>query len=150
MRWPRFIRRRTMLPPMRPRPTIPISIVTPLSLTLSPAGRGDSLSDCGLDCGCERFPARRGLFTERDAQHREPPRRERFEVAQRLRLPEDREAVGLARDEHVARVVLNDLEEHAGLGTALVQLAGGVKEARTVARGGRVCVASRTLARIDA
>src|SRR6266481_917357 len=122
MRWPRFIRRRTMLPPMRPRPTIPISIVTPLSLT----GRGDSLSDCGLDCGCERFPARSGLFTERHAEHREPPRRERFEVAQRLRLLEDREAVWLARDGHVARVVLDNLEEHAGLWPALVQLAGGV------------------------
>src|SRR5713226_8257256 len=29
MRWPRFMRRKTMLPPMRPRPTIPISMVIP-------------------------------------------------------------------------------------------------------------------------
>src|ERR1700687_1847591 len=29
MRWPFFSRRRTMLPPMRPSPTIPISIVIP-------------------------------------------------------------------------------------------------------------------------
>src|SRR6266849_10118946 len=126
MRWPRFIRRRTMLPPMRPSPTIPISMVN------SSAG----LSDCGFDCCRERSPARRSLFPERDAQHREPPRRERLQVAQRLGLLENREAVGLARDGHVARVVLDDLEKHAGLGAAFVQLAGGVKEARTVARGG--------------
>src|SRR6266851_9147180 len=128
MRWPRFIRRRTMLPPMRPSPTIPISMVN------SSAG----LSDCGFDCCRERFPARGGLFPERDAKHREPPRRERFEVAQRLRLLEDREAVGLARDGHVARVVLDDLKEHACLGATLVQLARGVKEAWTVAGRGRV------------
>src|SRR5260370_31914525 len=101
MRWPRFIRRRTMLPPMRPRPTIPIAMVN------SSAG----LSDCGFDCRCERLPARRGLFPDRDAQNRETPRRERFEVAQRLGLLEDREAEGLARNGHVARVVLDDLEE---------------------------------------
>ena len=40
MRWPRFIRRKTMLPPMRPRPTIPISICAPLPNPLPCGERG--------------------------------------------------------------------------------------------------------------
>src|SRR5439155_10977759 len=86
----------------------------------------------------ERLPPGCGFFSERHPQHREPARCERLQVAQRLRLLEDREAVGLAWDGHIARVVLDYLEEEPDLRAALVELAGGVKEAWAVARRGGV------------
>src|SRR5260370_11584396 len=132
IRWPRFISRSTMLPPIRPRPTIPISMVN------SSAG---GLSDCGFDCRRERLPAGRPLPAEGHAEHREPPRAERLQVAEGLRLLEDREAVGLPGDRHVASVVLDDLQEEPGLRAALVQLARGVEE-KSVDLGGRRIIRS--------
>src|SRR6267143_3827110 len=134
MRWPRFIRRRTMLPPMRPRPTIPISMVlssrkwalTPLfqkggtpPLCAEPGeapgaplcqpsplrGEVDFLLDRRSDRRRQRLPSGRRLLAERHAQDRETPRCQRLQIAERLRLLEDREAVRLAGDGHVAGVV---------------------------------------------
>src|SRR5712692_4524531 len=113
MRWPRLSRRRTMLTPM---PTIPFSIVlslrkwgfTPLSPTL-PLRAGGGLLDRRSDRRRQRLPSGRRFFAERHPQNREPARRQRLQVAERLRLLEDREAERLAGDGHVAGVVLDDL-----------------------------------------
>src|SRR5260370_15799711 len=118
-----------MLPPMRPRPTIPISMVIP---------SGAWLLDRCSNCCRQRLPTCSRLSAERHPQHREPARCERLQVAQRLRLLEDRKAVRLAGDGHVFRVVLDDLQKKADLRAALVQLSGRVEEARPVARGGGV------------
>src|SRR5712691_11395690 len=126
MRWPRFIRRKTMLPPRRP---IPISMVIP---------SGAWLLDRRSDRRRQRLPSGRRLFPKRHPQNREPARREGLQVAQRLRLLEDREAKRLAWDGHVFGVVLDDLQEKADLGAAFVQLSGRVEEARPVAGGGGV------------
>src|SRR6266849_6786491 len=129
MRWPRLSSRRTMLPPMRPRPTIPISMVIP---------SGGWLPDRRFDRRRQRLPSGRRFFAERHPQNREPARRQRLQVAERLRLLEDREAERLAGDGHVAGVVLDDLQEEADLGAAFVQLSGRGEEARSVSSGGGV------------
>src|SRR5712691_8049126 len=129
MRWPRLSRRRTMLPPMRPRPTIPISMVIP---------SGGWLLDRRSNRRRQRLPSGRRFSANRHPQNREPARRQGLQVAQRLRLLEDREAERLAGNRHVFGVVLDDLQEEADLGAAFVQLSGRVEEARPVAGGGGV------------
>jgi hypothetical protein len=109
---------------MRPGPTIPISTIEPPGPLLPPgAGR--------------RHSAFNRSAQAKVTQHGETARCERLEVAQGLRLLEDREAVRLPRDRHVAGIVLDDLQEQAGLRSALVQLPGRVQESRSVTRGGR-------------
>src|SRR5271165_6149713 len=62
--------------------------------------------------------------------------RERLEIAQRLRLLEHTEGKLLARDVHIIDVAGRDLDEYSGVRTALVELPGGVQEARAVTSGG--------------
>src|SRR5260370_12339363 len=92
-----------MLPPMRPSPTMPIS--TPLSLPSPLRGEGTPY------CCHQRFPTGRRVAAQRHAQHGQLARAEGLEVAQRLRLLEDREGERLAGDRHVARVLLDHLQE---------------------------------------
>src|SRR5215204_1513999 len=82
-----------------------------------------------------------------DADGAASARRERAEVAERLRLLERREGVGLAGYLHVARVRGRDLDEDAAVGAALVELARRVQEARAVARRRR---AARRVAQVRA
>ena len=62
---------------------------------------------------------------------------DRLEVALGLGIDQLAERVGPARDRPIDGVVRRQLEEPAGRRTALVQLAGRMEEARTVARGRR-------------
>src|SRR6266571_2113202 len=131
MRWPRLTRRSTMLPPMRPNPTIPISMVIP-------SGERPRLFDGRFHCRCECFPTRRHVTAERHPERREAARGQRLEVADGLRLLEDREAERLTWNRYVLGIRLHDLKEHTGPRPTLVELAGRVQEARPVA--GRGCM----------
>src|SRR5258708_35166718 len=113
-----------MLPPIRPSPTMPIS--TPLSLP-SPL-RGEGTPYCCSEC----FPTGRRVAAQRHPQHGQLARAEGLEVAQRLRLLEDREGERLAGDRHVARILLHDLQEKTRLRAAFVELPRRVEEPRPV------------------
>src|SRR5277367_1587988 len=64
-----------------------------------------------------------------------PARLERLEIADVLRVVELRETVSYTRYLDRVAMVLRDLEEQAGVGTALVQLPGRMQIARPVAEG---------------
>ena len=61
---------------------------------------------------------------------RRPRSAEHVEIAARLRRLDDAERVPVPGDLDVDHVVAGDLQEHTGVGTALVGLAGGVQEPR--------------------
>src|SRR5271157_2085541 len=61
---------------------------------------------------------------------------QRLEITQCLRLLEHTEGEFLAWDFDFVDIVGGYLDEHAAVGTAFVQLPGGVQEARAVAGGG--------------
>src|SRR5579864_4375210 len=58
------------------------------------------------------------------------------EVAARLRRLDDTEGVFFARYLDIGRIVASDLQEHAGVRTALVGLSGGMQEPRSEAEAG--------------
>src|SRR3989442_2373762 len=58
-----------------------------------------------------------------------------LEIAPRLRREQGSERVGCPRDLQILAAVAGDLEEQPGVRAALVQLAGGVQEARTESHG---------------
>ena len=101
------------------------------------ARRGEDLPQSANDVGAEI-----------DADRAAPAFRQRLEVAQRLRLFQNAEAKFLARQRNILRVAGDELQEDAAVGAALVQLSGGVQEARAIAGGGRDAVLSRTPTRI--
>ena len=61
---------------------------------------------------------------------------QRLEIAERLGLLQDAERESLAGNLEILHVVPHDLKENTGVGAALVQLAGRVQIARSVADGG--------------
>ena len=92
---------------------------------------------------------RRDIRTEMDAQRAAVALDEHLEIAARLRRLDDAERVALAGHRQVRGVVAGDLQEDAGVGAALVGLAGRVQEARAEAEAGRDARrASRTRWRI--
>src|SRR5687767_6849073 len=104
MRW-------TMFPPIFPRPTKP-SCIWSLLLDL-----------CGQ--GVERVG---GIAFQAQALGGEPVVAQGVQVAGRRGVLERLEGVGLAWDLGVALRAVDQLEEHAGPGPALVHLARGVLE----------------------
>src|SRR5260221_11323822 len=114
-----------MLPPIRPRPIIAISMrcFPPLGFWLSVAAGG------ALDRGDERGPALGVAAAEGDPKDRKLARLERLQVAGRLGLLQDAEAVGLAGDGDVAAVLLDDLEEDPDRRSGPVGLPRRVQEA---------------------
>ena len=66
-----------------------------------------------------------------------PARRQHFEIAKGLRELDGAEAVLLARDGQILRVVAGNQEEHAGVRSAFVPLARRVQVARAKSDGGR-------------
>src|SRR5208282_2852049 len=66
---------------------------------------------------------------------------ERLEIAERLRLVELREVIWLTGNRNRVATVLRDLQEQAGVRTALVQLSGRMQASRTVAECCRNAVA---------
>ncbi len=80
----------------------------------------------------DRSP-RAGIATEVDAHDAAVMLAEGFEIPQRLGADEGAERVGTLRNGLIVRLVRRDLDEQAGIGPALVELARGVEKARPVA-----------------
>ena len=115
-----------MFAPIRPSPTIPMSMAASFAL------RPETRAACNQRTAQRLEPAR-NVALQMHAHDRPPMGRERLEVADRLRalqLPERERPAGYR---YVARVHCRYLQEHAFCRSALVQLPGRVKEARTVA-----------------
>src|SRR5919108_2009626 len=119
-----------MLPPIRPRPIIAISI-------WSASAPPPALADHALDRARQRRPGFGVVAPQRYPQHWQAAPLERAVVTQRLSLLERAERVRLARDRDVDPVVLHHLEEDTLRRSALVQLPGRMQEAGAVAGGGR-------------
>ena len=67
-----------------------------------------------------------GIASEVDAGDASPGLQQRLEIAQGLGVGERAEAEALAWDVEVGVVRGDELEEEAGVGSALVELSGGV------------------------
>src|SRR6188508_845896 len=133
------MRRRTMLAPIRPSPTIPICIECVLlkrawRIAGALAGRGEWRL---VDEARERFETGGDVGAEMDAEHAAASLREHGDVAPGLRRLDDAERVLLPRHREIAGVVGRDLQEDALVGAALVGLPGRVQEARAEADAGR-------------
>src|SRR6266850_2549115 len=115
--WPPRIRRRAMLAPIRPSPTIPTCMESSSRLD-GPAQQGQP--------GFHVAP-------EMHAQRPAPALLEDAEVTERLSGLHHTERIPLSRYREVVRVVTGDLDEHAGIRAALVRLPGRVQVARAEA-----------------
>src|SRR5882724_2350699 len=114
---PFFISRRTMLPPIRPRPIMPSCILA-------------SLVQCfrygGIKC-CQR---RGEVALEMNPQRPSSAFGEHVEIAACRRCLDDTKTRLLARHRQIPGVIGGDLQEHAAVRTALVGLAGRMQETR--------------------
>ena len=121
---PARIRRLAMLPPIRPRPIIPMRMSEPLvsqaraAATSRPIVRKPGIH-VSLDVDAQPRPAALG-------QH--------VEVAERLRQLDGPKARPVAGNGEVGVGFPGDLEEHAARRPALIGLAGRMEEARAEAR----------------
>src|SRR3981081_4245463 len=133
--------RRPLLTGRRPRPCGPCEAAGPPCSRPScqarpfPAPRQTLLLDGLLHGVGQGLPPRRGRAPDAHPEDRVAAGLERLEIAQRLRLLQGGERIGLARHLHVLAVLLDDLEEDARRRAALVQLARRVQVARTVSGG---------------
>ena len=100
-----------------------------------PGNRGDNLLAKRFD-RVDRIVSR-----QMDANHAPSMRLERLEISKILRLVELREIVRRTGDSNRLAMVLRDLQEQAGVRTALVQLSGRMQAARAVAESRRDAVA---------
>ena len=82
------------------------------------------------------FQARLGVVAEVHAQGAAAVVEQGLQVAEGLGILEGAEGVGAAGQGQVLGVIVGELNEQAGVGAALVVLAGAVQEAWAVARGG--------------
>src|SRR6059036_937002 len=114
--WPPRIRRRAMLAPIRPSPTIPTCMESSSRLE-GPAQQGQP--------GFHVAP-------EMHAQRPAPALLEDAEVAG-LRHLHHTEGISPSRHREIIRVVTDDMDEHAGIRSALVRLPGRVQVTRAEA-----------------
>src|SRR5207248_601976 len=114
-----------MLLPMRPRPTIPNSMIC-LSGT-------QSLFDGML----QRRQARRNISAQVHAYRPALTFSEYLKIAPRLRRFHHTESVLLAGDRQILGVVASDLQKNSGVRAALVSLSRRVQEARSETQAGR-------------
>src|SRR5262249_54992472 len=85
---------------------------------------------------CQPIEPAVDVGAEVEAQHAAVVSSEHIEIAERLGALQRAEAEALVGNPPIA-LVAHDLEEYAAIGSALVELPGGVEEARAVAeRGG--------------
>ena len=126
---PAFIRRREMLPPMRPSPITPICICfTPYRKTRYSSAASIARASSGQS---------RIDILEVDPQRATATLHQHLEVAAGLRGLDHAEAVGMAGHVDIGRIVAGDLQEHAGIRPAFVGLPGRMLEARSEAEAGR-------------
>ena len=95
------------------------------------AGHGPSCS--GPSKGrLEPFERLAGVLTHVDSQHAPPPLLECLKIAEPLRPDEVAEGIVGGRHEQIIEGLIDDLEEKASVGTAFVQLSGGMEKTRTI------------------
>src|SRR5438128_12177970 len=104
--WPPRMSRRAMFPPIRPRPTIPICM-------MSVPPHRVPLSDRLLDGRPQRLEPAPDVGAQMDPQGATAALDEHLEIPTRLRGLHDAERVCLPGHGEVRRVVARDLEEHA-------------------------------------
>jgi hypothetical protein len=129
-----------MLLPMRPKPITPSCILfSPCSypLTREPAARHPLESS-----------SRRYMRAEMHTQDTPAALGEHLQIAAGLRRLNDAEAVFVARHIEIARVVARDLQEHAGVRAAFVELTRRMEKARTESEAGGRLFRSRIMIRI--
>src|SRR5579859_63239 len=85
----------------------------------------------------QRRQSYRDIFAEMDTQRAAVTFRENGKIAARLGGFYHAKSVSLTRNEEVDGVVASNLQENAGVGTALVGLSRGMKKARPKAQDGR-------------
>src|SRR5215470_12859625 len=103
--WPPRIRRRVMLAPILPNPTIPSCISALL--------KKEMLAECFLDSVLKRTKARGEIGTEMHTQGTTSAFRQHLEVAARLRCFHDSECVFLPGHRKILRIVTGQLQEDA-------------------------------------
>src|SRR5665213_390480 len=133
-RCPAFIKRREMLPPMRPSPMMPICI---LHYSLKQV-----LVERCIDCVRQFLKAGIDMLKVY-AQHATVAFHQHCEVAASLRCLDQSKAVGMSGHIYISRVIAGDLQKHTGVRAAFVGLPGRMLEARseTEAGGGTGLVA---------
>src|SRR5580704_6158881 len=124
---PAFMSRRTILPPMRPKPIMPSCI------GLLPIFRLCQRVSNGV---LERCQAGGDVRAEMDAQEAPVAFGQHFEVAARLRRLDDAKGVFLIRHLQIGGVIAGDLQEHAAIWAAFVGLPGRMQEPRPKAKTG--------------
>src|ERR1700675_1629795 len=131
--WPLRMRRLAMLPPILPRPIIPICILLCSLLLANPfLELRKRLLNRFLKC----FQTGRHVGAEMDSQRAAVAVRENLEITSRLRCLYHAERVLLTRHGEICGVVAGDLQEDAGVRTALVGLPRGMEEPRAEAEAG--------------
>src|ERR1700756_5363553 len=122
--WPSFIRRRTMLPPIRPKPIIPSCIFFVLTQRFGDRSiqHLQALFQIALQMHPQRAPAALGQDVE---------------ITAGLCRLDHAKACLLAGDSKILGIVGGDLQKHSGVGAALVGLTGRMQEARTEFGTGR-------------
>src|ERR1700720_4433327 len=103
-----------MLPPIRPRPTMPSCIRLLPEIGCSSERLPDGFLE-GRQTSCN-------VGTEMDAQDTASALRQHPEVATRFRRLDDTEGVFLPGNLNIAGVVAGDLQKHAGIRPAFVGL----------------------------
>src|SRR3954454_13860629 len=111
------MRRRTILPPIRPRPIMPSCMATP-------SGQG------ALDCGVEHRQPLFEITLQVYAQGAAAAPGQHLEIAARLRRLDHSETGLLPGNGKIVAVIGGELQEHAAVWTALVGLTGGMQKAR--------------------
>src|SRR5947209_12071066 len=124
--WPLRMSRRTMLPPIRPSPTIPNCIFL-MSFLKSVADRQIQSTE-----------ALHEVTRDVDAQRAALAFAQYLKVPACLRILHHAKGVLLSGNLHVLRMIGRNLQEHARVRTALVRLSRGVQEARTRSEERRV------------
>ena len=71
-------------------------------------------------------------MTHVDAQHAPPTLLECLKIAERLRPNEVAEGIAGCRHEQIIEGLIDELEEKVSVGTAFVQLSGGMEKTRTI------------------
>src|ERR1700687_3378833 len=121
---PRFISRRTILPPIRPRPIMPSCILISLIQRI-------------LNRSIEHLQTSFEIAFEMHAQRTAAALGQHAEIAACLRGLDHAESGLLTGHGQIPGIVCGNLQEYAAVGAALVGLSGGMQETRGEFRAGR-------------
>src|SRR6202171_4158693 len=131
---PCFISRRTMLPPIRPKPIMP-SCIGILYCCVSTTRSGNRVCDHALiqrivNRGIQYLQSRLEIALEMHAQRTAAALGQHVEIATRLRRLDHAESSLLTGYRDILGVIGGDLQEYAAVRAPLVSLSGGMQETR--------------------